>query len=301
MATANATFTIAQELPLPMTTYVHADPTEIVGAVCGAAHFQGRFRMYHELSSASSPHSLPRWGHASTTDFVRWTHHGPALGIDPAGPGCVVPHGGALYAFFPGTVGVGGDVLAARSVDGCSFEPLGPVGLEAEGAEGAEEDDGERRGPYVFLCGGRYHMLLPGRGGGIDVYAGGGHPTDQPYAHAGRLVAQPTSAAHRLTRPFIVPIADRDGHSSAAEDLDGGDAGDGSWLVGASAEDAGAFYWVVSRGAGGRAWEAHHGPMPMLPKTPHFGVPTATWASVHNPAIVWGSLRGTATIVGASM
>jgi beta-fructofuranosidase len=137
----------------------------------------GAVHLYFQYNPDANEHRDIQWGHATSTDMLRWRSHGiaiaPTTDLDRDGvySGTAVVAGDEVHAFYSGfrLDRQYQPVLRAVSRDGgYRFGPAEPVLAEPDPAQGI----GEYRDPFVWRDGAGWRMLvgcsLPdGRGGAL--------------------------------------------------------------------------------------------------------------------------------------
>ncbi|WBB61788.1 glycoside hydrolase family 32 protein [Streptomyces sp. WMMC500] len=75
----------------------------------GPFRWRGRYHLFYQHNPYAPTHTDMHWGHASSPDLARWTHHPIALTPTPGGPdeagcwsGCVVDDAGVPTAVYTG-------------------------------------------------------------------------------------------------------------------------------------------------------------------------------------------------------
>lgn len=150
----------------------------------GPFRWRGRYHLFFQHNPDGSVHGDICWGHASSTDLLRWEFEPVALRPTPGGPdrggcwsGCVVDDGGVPTAVYSGLVEAHHrtTVCLARALDPdddrlreWSQEPVPvlepPKQLTWLGF----------RDPFVFTLAGRRHALVgggvAGRGGRVELF-----------------------------------------------------------------------------------------------------------------------------------
>lgn len=147
----------------------------------GFSLFGGKVHLFFQYNPYRAEWDKMHWGHATTTDFVKWEYLPVALAPDEEydkGYGCfsgsAYAHGGELYLMYTGV-----DIYAnqqqclAVSKDGIGFEKcsLNPVIGVKDIPEPFNEWD--FRDPYLFKRGDTYYCLIGGKTGtssNIAVY-----------------------------------------------------------------------------------------------------------------------------------
>ena len=147
----------------------------------GLIQWQGQTHLFYQYTPGSALSGVKYWGHAVTTDLVRWQHWPVAIAPTPGGPdasgiwsGCAVDDNGVPTAIY---TGIDPQVVClATSTDGLRTwqkHPANPViaGPPPEFAEGYQN---QFRDPYVWREGGAWHLVIacmqPGQGGMILRY-----------------------------------------------------------------------------------------------------------------------------------
>ncbi len=172
----------------------------------GLIQWQGQTHLFYQYTPGSALSGVKYWGHAVSTDLVRWQHWPVAIAPTPGGPdaggiwsGCAVDNNGVPTAIY---TGIDPQVVCmASSTDGLRTwqkHPANPVigGPPPALAEGYQN---QFRDPYVWREGGAWHLVIAcmraGGGGMILRY----HSADLVrWVYAGVLLA----GDHKQTEPF---------------------------------------------------------------------------------------------------
>ena len=157
-------------------------PTGWLNDPNGLCQFRGTYHFFHQWSPEwPTPHARRGWGHYSSEDLVRWTHHGMVLDQDSPADANGAYSGGAIV--LPGAAPDGGDLLRLYYTGNVKepgdhdyiYEGRGANEILVESADGF--DLGEKnvllanedypawaschvRDPKVWVEDGCYHMLL---------------------------------------------------------------------------------------------------------------------------------------------
>ncbi|MEU3842550.1 glycoside hydrolase family 32 protein [Streptomyces sp. NPDC028635] len=102
-------------------------PAHWVNDPNGPFRWRGRYHLFYQHNPGAPVHGDIHWGHASSDDLARWTHHPIALTPTPGGPdeagcwsGCLVDDGGVPTAVYTGIdhhhTGLGA-ICLARAAD----------------------------------------------------------------------------------------------------------------------------------------------------------------------------------------
>lgn len=91
----------------------------------GPIHHDGTYHLFFQRNPRSADWGPPNWGHATSTDLVRWTVLDDALMPTPGGPdergcwsGCCVAKGDEVYALYTGIDPDGEQVVCAAVSSG---------------------------------------------------------------------------------------------------------------------------------------------------------------------------------------
>ncbi|UED83897.1 glycoside hydrolase family 32 protein [Streptomyces profundus] len=138
----------------------------------GPFRWRGRYHLFYQHNPAGPVHENIHWGHAGSTDLVRWEHYPVALtptpgGADSAGcwSGCVVDDDGTPTAVYTGIderhAGLGA-ICLARAADPADDRLLDWKPLPRPVVDGppAGLDVVMFRDPFVFRHGGRRWALV---------------------------------------------------------------------------------------------------------------------------------------------
>lgn len=133
----------------------------------GFTYYNNQIHMFYQHNPYSSEWDTMHWGHATSTDFIKWTHQPVALaptqqGIDTVGgcfSGSAIAHNNFLYLFYTG-VNEEQEICMAASKDGVYFEkyPNNPVIRFSEVPEGVRKDG--FRDPKVFKHNDIFYMII---------------------------------------------------------------------------------------------------------------------------------------------
>ena len=91
-------------------TYHIAPHQGLINDPNGLVYFKGRHHVFFQWNQTGVTHSNKSWGHVSTTDFVNWQTHPPALepvdefDRDGCYSGSAVVHDNSLYLFYTGNL-----------------------------------------------------------------------------------------------------------------------------------------------------------------------------------------------------
>ncbi|MFF0269477.1 glycoside hydrolase family 32 protein [Kribbella sp. NPDC004536] len=157
--------------------------------------------LYFQSRPVLDMHVPVEWGHVTSTDYVRWTLHRPAMAPLPGGPdtdGCwsgnTVLDGGRIRAFYSGYLDDSPyqSVLTAVSDDGgASFGPARQV------IPDPTDDAIMFRDPFVWQENGSWWMAVgagyAGRGGSITLYRS---PDLESWSYVGPLAELPRTTVN---------------------------------------------------------------------------------------------------------
>ena len=146
----------------------------------GLIQWGGEYHMFYQYNPNGPFHGTIHWGHAASTDLVRWRHLPVALAPSPGGPdqdgvwsGCAVDDDGTPTLIYSGNRGGGQRACLATSADGMltwQKYPGNPV--IAEPPAGLELI--ATRDHSVWREGGAWHQLMGsgivGQGGTALLY-----------------------------------------------------------------------------------------------------------------------------------
>lgn len=104
----------------------------------GLVYYKGKYHVFYQWNPFDTNHTFKCWGHYSSSDFIHWEEHPPALvpsewyEKDGCYSGSAIVHDSKLYLFYTGNVKTtdGGRETyqcLAVSDDGVHFEKKGPV------------------------------------------------------------------------------------------------------------------------------------------------------------------------------
>ena len=110
----------------------------------GLVYFKGRHHVFLQWNQTGVTHSNKSWGHVSTTEFVNWQTHPPALepvdefDRDGCYSGSAVVHDNSLYLFYTGNLrGENNERITTQclaiSEDGIHFTKKGPIITQPSG------------------------------------------------------------------------------------------------------------------------------------------------------------------------
>lgn len=147
----------------------------------GPIEVDGEFHLFYQHNPQASEWGLMHWGHASSTDLLRWTHHPIALTPDPDGPdadgcwsGCIRTIDDRHTAFYTGASGTGSEhrqvVLCASAESGLSALRREPHAVVVPAAD-PKENTHQHRDPFLLQYEDTWLMLL---GTGIATGPGAG-------------------------------------------------------------------------------------------------------------------------------
>ncbi len=134
----------------------------------GFVYYNGQIHQFYQYNPYSAAWDTMHWGHATSTDFVKWEYQDVALAPDQdydKGSGCfsgsAIEKDGKLYLMYTGVAEGGAQQQCiAISTDGINFEkpgrnPVIPIGQVAPGCSAMDFRD-----PYVFKDGDWYYCLV---------------------------------------------------------------------------------------------------------------------------------------------
>ncbi len=134
----------------------------------GFVYYNGQIHQFYQYNPYSAAWDTMHWGHATSTDFVKWEYQPVALAPDQsydAGSGCfsgsAIEKDGQLYLMYTGVAANGAQQQCiAVSADGLVFDKIGrnPVIPTAQVPGGCSTVD--FRDPYVFRDGEWYYCLI---------------------------------------------------------------------------------------------------------------------------------------------
>jgi beta-fructofuranosidase len=196
-------------------------PTGYVNDPNGPVLVDGRWHLYYQYRPATAGNSYVTWGHVSSPDLARWTHHRLALTPDPGG----LDHGGCWSG---NTIVADGRVTAFysaydhdnpyQSVVSATSEDHGHS-FSAPRVVVPDPEVGERvvtfRDPYVWRQDGAYCMIV---GSGGEVAAARLYTSDDlsrwtyrgPYASLAREQRPRFDTGEMWECPQLVSFGDRD-------------------------------------------------------------------------------------------
>ena len=133
----------------------------------GPIEIDGTTHLYFQYRSTLDLGESVQWGHASSTDLLRWDYHRPAISPAPQGPdrdGCysgntVLDASGSIRAFYSGNIRDEAlqRTLAAVSEDG--GRSFGPP-REVVGPPAADEGIVVLRDPFVWRANDGWRMIV---------------------------------------------------------------------------------------------------------------------------------------------
>ncbi|MBP1917117.1 beta-fructofuranosidase [Lederbergia galactosidilyticus] len=131
----------------------------------GLVYYKGKYHVFFQWNPFDTKHTFKCWGHYSSTDFIHWEVHPPALvpsewyEKDGCYSGSAIVYDNKLYLFYTGNVKTtdGGRETyqcLAVSDDGIHFEKKGPVIYLPEGFTPHFRD------PKVWKQGNKWFMVI---------------------------------------------------------------------------------------------------------------------------------------------
>jgi beta-fructofuranosidase len=139
----------------------------------GLVHRRGRHHMFYQYNPNGIAFTNQHWGHASSTDLLRWTEHEVALRPGPHGydteacfSGCAVPHASGVSFLYTG-VGPGGELPCLAHADDEDLGALRKDSMNPVVPAPPDDDVTAFRDHTVWRDGTRWWQLVGGGRAGL--------------------------------------------------------------------------------------------------------------------------------------